>query len=342
MRAFIWALFIFLLFSPAADFFAIEDRSAAKFSVSVNLVKVPISLFDEGGRMVTDLKKEDFRVWEDQTLQEIRSFGRDTGPVSVVLLLDASESGRKERDKIEYAAGEFTRVLATGDRVCVVTFDERVSLDLDWTEDMKKARKALSNIRNGLRTALYDAMYLAAKEQLMHVEGRKAVVLLTDCLDNFSRVGFSEASRKIVESQAALYVISKTVLIRKDAKNERRVRMLTDIYRRLFGPDQDYVDEFFDRKEAEMTGLAESTGGRCFFPEDYDRIQGHYSDIAREMKSQYYLTYVSNREPEPDTFHRISVEYLKPSSRLVYRKSYYYRPRAQYRPQALEPAFAEE
>ena len=339
MRTYILALFTLFVLSAGVMLPAMQDRDTAKFSVSVNLVKVPISIFDDRGRMVTDLRRENFRVWEDKTLQEIRSFGLDTKPVSVVLLLDTSESEIKDLNKIKDAAKEFTRVLSGGDRVCVITFDEQVNLILNWTEDMKKARQALEDIRPGFRTALYDAMYLAAKEQLMDIEGRKAIILLTDCLNNHSRIGFKEASLKIVQSQASLYVISKTVLIRKEAKRDRRVIMLSDIYKRLLGSDHNYIDEFFNRKEVEMTELAENTGGRCFFPGDYDQIKKDYSEIATEMKSKHFLTYVSNQALLPDTYHQISIEYLEPSSRMTYRKGYYYRPRTQQRPKILEPAF---
>jgi hypothetical protein len=105
--------------------------------------------------------------------------------------------------------------------------------------------------------------------------------------------------------------------------------MLTDIYKRLFGdsPDaDDYIDEFFKKREAEMTALAEDTGGRCFFPADYDHIKNVYSEVARELKSKYYFTYISNQQLPPDSFHRISIEYLAPATKILYRKGYYYQP----------------
>jgi hypothetical protein len=107
--------------------------------------------------------------------------------------------------------------------------------------------------------------------------------------------------------------------------------MLTDIYRRLFGDDENYIDEFFKRRETEMTELAERTGGRCFFPADYGQIKGVYAEVARELKSKYYLTYVSNQKLLPNSYHRISIEYLAPSSRIIYRKGYYHEPRPIYR-----------
>jgi VWFA-related protein len=314
-------------------FIAIQVRSIARqnagpstFSISVNLVKVPISIFDANGKLVTELRSEDFRIWEDQAVQKIRSFGMDRNPVSVVLVVDISTSGKTELKKIKEAAKEFAEALSREDRVSLIAFDERVHRVLDWTSEAKRVRKALGKLRPGLRTSLYDAMYIAAKDQLRGIEGRKAIILLTDCLDNYSRVSFQQASLAVVQSQASLYVVSKTEIVRKQAKKERRVRMLIDIYKRLFGENADYIDEYFEKRETEMSSLAEQTGGRCFFPNDYNRIKGVYSEVARELKSKYYLTYVSNQDLSPNTYHRIALEYLKPAGRIIYRKGYYYKP----------------
>jgi len=332
-------LLALIIFIPCTGFPETQEGTADSFSVSVNLVKVPISIFDENGRMITALRREHIRVREDQTLQQIRSFGLDSMPLSVVMLIDTSASGKKERNKIRDAAREFTRALSPGDRVSLITFDDQIRLLLNWTDDMNKVRKKLGDLQSGLRTALYDAMYLAADEQLKNIEGRKIIILLTDCLNNQSFVDFKEASLKVVQSQASLYVVSKTSMVRKDSKNERRVIMLNDIYKKLFGDGQSYIDEFFDRKEGEMADLADKTGGRCFFPEDYDQIKGNYSEIAREMKTRHYLTYISSQDLRPDSYHKISIEYLKPFSKINYRKGYYHLPEKLKRPEILKPSF---
>jgi len=317
-------LTIALLIAPSSW---LAGQESPNYSVSVSLVKVPISVLDTAGNMVSSLKREDFRLWEDRAPQEIRSFGIDTNPVSVVMLLDTSESEKSEIKKIREAAEEFIQSLSRGDRISIITFDDEIKLLVDWTDDLKKARRALSRMRPGLRTALYDAMYVAAKEQLAGIDGRKAIILLTDCLNNQSSIEFEDAALAVVQSQASLYVVSKTIMVREQARRERRVIMLTDIYKRLFGSDGDYIDEFFKKREAEMTGLAERTGGQCFFPADYDQIKDTYSEIAHELKTQHFITYVSNQKLLPDSFHNITVEYLEPASKVMYRKGYYYLPK---------------
>jgi VWFA-related protein len=310
---------------------AVQDTNTPTISVSVNLVKVPISIFDYQNNLVSDLRAEDFRVWEDQAPQQIRSFGIDTNPVSVVLLLDTSMSGKTELKSIKQAAEDFADALSTGDRISIIAFDDEVYRSLDWTDDIKKVRKALSRLRVGGRTALYDAMFYAANDQLKGVEGRKAIILLTDCLNNESSVSFHDASLSIVQSQASLYVVSKTDLVREQAEHERRVQMIADMLKRLYGNSEDFIAEYFEKKENEMSDLAEKTGGRSFFPTDYDRLRGIYVEVARELKSKYYLTYVSSQGLQPNSYHRISIEYLAPSSKLIYRKGYYYQPQPVFR-----------
>ena len=321
----LFALIGATLFYPAAaqnD----DDIGVARFSIATNLVKVPVSIFDERGLTTENLRKEDFRLWENQTQQEIRSLGVDAGFISVLLVLDTSPSSKSELAKIKAAAETFTGKLGKNDRVSIITFDENVNLLLDWTDDTKRVKRALAGIRSGQRTALYDAMYLAASEQMRGVEGQGAIILLTDCLNNFSRVGFEEAAQAVAKSQASFYLISKTAIMREQARQERRVAILENIYRQVFGEEINYVDEFFDKREKEMAELAEKTGGRVFFPADYDSIRNVYAEIARELKNKYYLTYISNQDLAPDSWHRIAVEYLRPASEVVYRRGYYYLP----------------
>lgn len=319
-------LAVFICFIAAVALSEIQDDESPTISVSVNLVKVPISVFDHSGNLVNDLRREDFRIWEDQAQQTIRSFGVDRNPVSVVLVVDTSMSGKTELKKIKEAAEEFAKALSPGDRISLISFDEQVHRALDWTEDRKKVRKALGKLSSGLRTALYDALYMAAKVQLQGIGGRKAIILLTDTLDNHSRHNFKNASLAVVESQASLYVVSKTAIVREQARHERRVKILDDIYKRLFPEDANYIDEFFEKRESEMRNLADQTGGRCFFPMDYDGIKGVYSEVARELKSKHYLTYVSNQTMRQNSYHEISLEYLRPASKVIYRKGYYYEP----------------
>jgi Ca-activated chloride channel homolog len=298
------------------------------FSVSVDLVKVPITVFGLSGAPVQELSRGDFRIYEDGQMQEIHNFNLDQNPVSVVLLIDSSGTVTKEWGQIKDAAEGFAEALISRsgkDRISVITFSDDVERVMDWSSDYRKVHQALNKVKLGLRTDLYDAMLSAAQEQLKDIEGRKAIILLTDFLNNQSFVGYQDAVRAVVQSQASLYIVSKTKMVREAARTQRRVVILNDIYRRLFG-DENYIDEFFAKKEAQMNDLAEKTGGRCYFPLGYNQIKDVYKQVAQELKNQYYITYVSQSNKERNSYHRITVEYLPPSTKLIYRRGYYFQP----------------
>jgi Ca-activated chloride channel family protein len=319
---FVSAIAVLLATCPVS---AQERDSTPTFSVRVNLIKVPISVFDESGALVTNLREHDFILYENGIPQQIRSFGLDTNPVSVVLVIDTSATVEKEFKQIKEAAERFAEALSDDDRISIVAFSDEAKVVLDWTDDLRKVRRAVRNVEPGTRTALYDAMFVAAHDQLRGIEGRKAIILLTDCLNNQSSIGFHEAALSVQQSQASLYVVSKTVMVREAAYKQRRVVMLSDIYRRLFGKSN-YVEEFFKKREEEMSNLSENTGGRCFFPSGYDQIPGVYAEVARELKSKFFLTYVSGSDKRPNTYHEISLEYLPPSSKITYRRGFYFEP----------------
>jgi VWFA-related protein len=301
------------------------QQNVPTFSFSVDLVKVPVTVFGLNEAPLQELNRNDFRVYEDGQLQEIRNFSIDSNPVSVILLLDASGTVTKEWKQLKEAAEGFSDAMAKGDRISVITFSDEVELTMDWSENLKQVRKALNKVQLGLRTNLYDAIFESAQTQLKDVEGRKAIILLTDFLNNQSIVGYQEAVQAVVQSQASLYIVSKTMMVREAARTQRRVVILNDIYQRLFG-DVNYIDEFFDKKEAQMTELAEKTGGRCYFPADYNQIKGVYKQVAQELRNQYYLTYVSESNKPRNSYHNIRVEYLQPAGKLIYRKGYYFKP----------------
>ena len=302
-----------------------QPQNAPTYSVAVDLVKIPITVFGPQGNVITDVHSADFRIYEDGKPQEIRSLGRDRNPVSVVLMIDVSNTVEKDLKKIKEGAEGFAQALSPEDQVSVIAFADEAKLLLDWTRDTSQVRKVLRRLDTGLRTNLYDAMLMAAQEQLGGIDGRKAIILLTDFLNNQSVIGYQDAVRAVMQSQASLYIVSKTVMVKEQARTERRVVILNDIYSRLFG-DYDYINEFFAKKEAQMSELAERTGGRCYFPSDYNQIRNLYEDVARELKNQYYLTYVSDQFKEDNTYHHIAVEYMPPSSKIIYRQGYFFRP----------------
>src|SRR2546421_1842774 len=164
-------------------------------SVNVDLVNILFTVADKKGKFVTNLRKDDFRVFEDERTQTITNFSSETDlPLTIALLVDTSGSIRdKLRFEQEAAIEFFYSTLQRGkDRAMVISFDSGVELNQDFTDDPEKLADAVRKIRAGGGTSLYDAVYLAVNQKLSGTNGRRVIILITDGDDNSSRVSLTE------------------------------------------------------------------------------------------------------------------------------------------------------
>lgn len=261
-------------------------------------VLLPVSVRDAAGLPVAGLSEESFFIYDNGVRQEIRSFNRRRIPANIVLLLDASGSVFSQMRFIREAARGFIQGLEAEDNVCVMQFADKVELLQDWTRatDTAKLVKAVDwRYRPGESTAFYDALYLAARDQLRKVEGRRLIVLLTDGIDSIDRkhASYQDALNAVRGVEATVYVVSLTASLR--ALLEKRTGAggsLSSILARGYDPRQ--VSRYLsliDGAEKLLTGLAEQTGGRIFLPIRDEELSPAYSAIALELRTQYIITY---------------------------------------------------
>ena len=142
--------------------------------VDTTLVTLPVSVMDRSGKYIPNLRKEDFRLWEDGIEQSVAFFSAVDKPFSVVLMLDTSGSTRFRIEEIQDAAITFVNQLRSDDRVMVVSFDEQIQVLADFTSDRSRLRDAIRQTHTGGGTKLYDAVDLVINQQLSRVSGRKA------------------------------------------------------------------------------------------------------------------------------------------------------------------------
>jgi len=253
--------------------------------------------------------------------------------VNVVLMLDASGSVVSEINSLRDAAMHFVGQLGPEDKISVIEFHTNVELIQDWTAKADEVRHALSwRFKPGMvqtkqgsftygSTALYDAVFSAADEQLAKVEGRKAIILLTDGDDTSSKVTYEQALTSIIKSGSVVYVISKA----------RAFIHELDRYRgkagRVFGggiaQQADVYAERFERAERIMTDLAERTGGRIFSPLEDKEMKDVYGQVARELKNQYIITYIPKNLEHDGRLRHIKVFLARPGYSARTRDAYY-------------------
>lgn len=296
-------------------------------------VLLNVTVVDEYGRQVTSLRKDEFIVAEDGKRQDIVSFAVATVPVNVVLLLDASGSIAGEISSLRNAAASFVEHLTAQDKICAIEFHTKVELIQDWTTNRDDLLHAISwRFKPGVvrdkrgrampgTTSLYDALYLAAREQLEKVDGRKAIILLTDGLDTTSKITYDEALAAVRRADAVVYVVSKARAFIAGLEPYR-----SGVGRVLAGGNARQAEMIIaqlERAEELMTQLAAQTGGRIFSPMEEKEMAGVYGQVARELKNQYVITYTPKNKDRDGKLRRIGVYLTRPGYAARTRDGYY-------------------
>jgi Ca-activated chloride channel family protein len=295
-------------------------------------VLLNVTIADPYGRQATDLGREEFIVAEDGKRQDIASFLISSVPVNVVLMLDASGSIVSEINSLRDAAMQFVGQLGPEDKLSVVEFHTKVELIQDWTSKADEVRHALAwRFKPGMvmtrdghfeqgSTSLYDAIYATAEDQLSKVQGRKAVIILTDGDDTSSKVTYEQALASIVRSGAIVYVVSKARAFITEINSQYGGKL-----GRIFGTAngaQSYVARL-ERAEKAMTDLSNRTGGKIFSPLKDDEMKNIYGQVARELKNQYIITYVSKNEARDGGLRHVKVYLTRSGYTARTRESYY-------------------
>ena len=274
------------------------------FRAGIEVVSLNVTVSDAQGRYVTDLKQEDFSVFEDGAKQDLTYFNRSALPIALSLLIDSSASMEQRMENAQEAAIGFARTLRPQDLAQVVDFDSRVEIKLGFTNKIDELESAIHATSAGGSTALHNAVYIALKE-LAKVKAknpdeirRQAIVVLSDGEDTSSLVSFEEVLELAKRSETAIYTIAL----------------------RSTEPSQ---SKGFREAEFVMRQLAQETGGRAFFPTRIDDLTGVYAQIAAELSSQYSMGYASKNPRRDGAFRRIVVQVARPNSTARTKRGYY-------------------
>jgi VWFA-related protein len=272
-----------------------------KIKVRVDLVNVLMTVTNKRNRLENDLGKEDFRVFEDNKPQTIRYFSRETDlPLRIGVLVDTSSSIRDRLRFEQEAAIEFLNsTLRPGkDSAFVLAFDVQPQIVQDYTDDLEKLSGAIQGLLAGGVTTLYDAIYFSCREKMLFFPPpepylRRVMIVISDGLDNESEHTREEALAMAQRAEVTIYAVSTTAT-------------------GLPG----HGDKVLRR-------LAEQTGGRAFFPFKAGDTAADFQEIARELRSQYSLGYISTNRAHDGTFRTIAIEPLHKGLQVRAKPGYY-------------------
>ncbi len=297
-----------------------DDQSTETLKVRVNVVQLFFNVKDKKGALIPDQKKEDFEILEDGKPQTIKYFTAESNlPLTLGILIDSSGSQMRVLEMEKEVGGAFlSQILRDKDEAFVIDFDVNVDLLQDFTNDVHRLKAALNKARvntggggggpPGLGggpiptgtprgTLLYDAVYLAAHDQLAHEVGRKAMILLTDGEDQGSQLRVRDAIEAAQKSDSIVYVI----LI----------------------ADRGFYGGFGYSGDSEMKKLANETGGRVIeVGNKFDKLKEAFDQIANELRSQYNLGYTPTNSVQDGSFRKLELR-SKQGYKVQTRSGYY-------------------
>jgi len=304
-----------------------QDEGPFSLRVDVDLVVLNLTVVEESGANVTNLKKEDFTVYEDGVEQEISSFYPVEAPFHLVMILDSSSSTRNNLPLIKKAASNFVDELRPDDQIALGEINAFVRQLHNFTNDRRALKNAIQSIvtypYGGSK--VYDGIALASKSLRDLKTGRKAIVILSDGMENSSKIKFEGLRRLMAQADAVLYPI--TIL------NKKQQESYLEEYIKKHAEDDPYVrnaraslsvlEEVYQIQTERLQVISEESGGRIYLVGDLADLSGKYSEIAHELRNTFSLAYYSKNSWNEATLRKIQVEVKNPSYRVRSRTTIY-------------------
>jgi VWFA-related protein len=271
-----------------------------KIVVRVNEVNLIFTVTDKKGRFITGLQRENFGLLDDgrPPIQVLRFTQQTNLPLRVGIMLDTSSSIRQRFQFEQDSAVEFLlQILHRNDRAFIMGFDIETDLAQPFTNNVDLLNQGIRRLRPGGGTALYDSLYKACRDQMLTLKEdgavRRALIVVSDGDDNYSRVQQSDAIKMCQRAETIVYTISTNV-----------------------SPSKDKGDEV-------LRIISEATGGMAFFPIKIEDVATGFHNIQEELRSQYSLVYRPADFKQDGAFRTIYLQALDPRYRVRASKGYF-------------------
>lgn len=276
---------------------------------------MPAVVMDRQGRYVANLRKDDFKIYEDSVEQQVSYFASVEKPFTVALLLDVSGSTQSQLAQIRDAANTFVNRLRPIDRLMAITFDGRINVltEPESVSAIRRGKLHIPAVTDG--TVLYDAVDFALK-RMAGIPGRKAIVLMTDGVDQNSRVSLKETIDGVAEQDVLIYTVQYNTLPQlpqrlSAIKNEKARRKVQERLMKGYAVSEPY-----------LRALADKTGGRFYKADDLREVGPAFEAITAELGVQYSLGYYPKESTSVSAERGIKVRVRYPGLVVRARDSY--------------------
>jgi len=273
------------------------DPGQEKLEVNIRRVRLPITVTDKKGQFISGLSQNDFQVLEDKIPQQIDSFTSEQNnvlPLYVGVLMDTSPSTAGKLKFEQESAMNFiqTVIRPRKDRVLFATFDHEITLRQDFTDRLELLDRAVFAVKKtGEKTALYDAIWQFCDEKMRSAQGRRAIVVITDGDDTYSRADLNDAIDIAQRTETTIFAISTKAGLSGTVP----------------GVEAGQVSDHGDRS---LERLCEETGGIAFFTGDMLALERSFSRIANELRTQYLITYRPTNDRYDGSYRKVDVKLL--------------------------------
>jgi VWFA-related protein len=299
--------------------------------IETDLANVFFTVADKNKRFITTIQKEDIRIIEDGVVQEVFTFQRESDrPLSIALLIDVSASQQLTLDDEKDAANRFVGAVVhhAKDEVAVISFSGEATVEQQLTNRLASVQKALERVEIVLppgyisrgivinsparpstgdddprlgTTAIWDAVWAVSEELFADVskDKRRAIILISDGVDTSSRLKINEAVKRAITAEVAVYAVG-------------------------IGDDVNFAGI----EKSPLRKISERTGARAYFPRSNAELQGSFSQIEQELRSQYLVAYSPSNKNHDGSYRKVEIELVNPELRkqklqLNYRRGYF-------------------
>ena len=256
--------------------------------VETDMVLLDVTVIDQNNTPVMNLQKADFSVYEDKVKQAVESVSREEVPVSLGMVIDTSGSMKPKLQTVSDAAVSLVKQMRLDDEAFVTSFKAEPEQAQDFTSDRRELEDAIGKLYTSGGTALLDAIIASADyAQEKGKRRRKALVIFSDGLERNSSVKEKEVMETIKEDEVQVYIVGfideemdeKTLFRKSPAKKAKEL----------------------------LSRIADDSGGRAYFPKDISEIPAIAAQIAKDLRTQYVVSYYPTNDKRDGTFRTIQV-----------------------------------
>jgi Ca-activated chloride channel family protein len=289
---------------PAAAQQSSQHLVAPSIRTNVSLVLVPVTVTDRRGAMVNGLDRSNFTVLEDKVPQPIVAFTAQDAPSSVGLIFDSSGSMRDRLETAKSAVRAFTDGANPEDEAFLLTVSSRPEIQSGFTSDLGALADTLQFATASGSTALVDTVYAGLQRMRSAAQARRALLIISDGMDNNSRYSKSELMQLALEADVQIY----TIAIDGRVRTRKAIELQEE-----------------NRGLAFMEDLAEKTGGLHFAINSWEQAGRVVGAALQALRNQYVIGYQPAETDQPGKWHRIRVKLNVANTNVSARNGYYSR-----------------